>query len=57
MYLFFENGDFVEIKGTEIMNFSINLYDKLIKSHKGYNPVIESGYFKFKISNKPLLFH
>lgn len=52
MYLFFENGDFVEIKGAEIMNFSVNLYDKLIKSHKGYNPVIESGYFKFKISNK-----
>ncbi len=53
MYLFFENGDFLEIKSSEIFNFSINVYDKLIRSHKGYNPVVESGYFKLKICNKP----
>lgn len=53
MYIFFENGDFLEIKGSEIFNFSINVYDKLIRSHQGYNPVIESGYFKLKICNKP----
>ncbi len=52
MYIFFENGDFLEIKGSEIFNFSINIYDKLIRSRKGYNPVIESGYFKLKICNK-----
>lgn len=53
MYIFFENGDFLEIDGSEIIDFSINTYDKLIRSHKGYNPVVESGYFKLKISNKP----
>lgn len=53
MYLFFENGDFLEIKNSEIINFSINVYDKLIRSHDGYNPVIESGYFKLKICDKP----
>lgn len=53
MYVFFENGDFLEIKGSEIINFSINVYDKLIRSHKGYNPVVASGYFKLKICNKP----
>lgn len=52
MYIFFENGDFLEIKGSEIFNFSINVYDKLIRSHKGYNPVVESGFFKLKICNK-----
>lgn len=34
MYLFFENGDFLEIKSYEIFNFSIKVYDKLIRSHK-----------------------
>lgn len=57
MYLFFENGDFLEIKGSEIFNFSINVYDKLIRSYKGYNPVIESGYFKLKICNKHAFTH
>lgn len=46
MYIFFENGDFLEIKGSEIVNFSISVYDKLIRSHEGYNPVVESGYCK-----------
>lgn len=51
MYIFFENGDFLEIKNSEISDFSINVYDKLIRSHKGYNPVIESGFLKLKISS------
>lgn len=53
MYIFFENGDFLEIKGSEIVNFSISVYDRLIRSHEGYNPVVESGHFKLKICNKP----
>lgn len=53
MYIFFDNGDFLEIKGSEIVNYSIKVYDKLIKSHQGFNPVIESGYLKLKICNKP----
>lgn len=55
MYVFFENGDYVEIKGSEIVNLSINTYDKLIRSYKGYNPIAESGYIKFKISDKRAL--
>lgn len=53
LYIFFDNGDFLEIKSSEIVNFSINVYDKLIRSHQGFNPVIESGYLKLKICNKP----
>ena len=52
LYLFFENGDFVEVKGSEIVNLNINTYDKLIRSHNGYNPVAESGCIKLKICNK-----
>ena len=52
LYLFFENGDYLQIKNAEIINFSFNVYDKLIKSHKGYNPVVESGFLKLKICGK-----
>ena len=55
LYLFFENGDFLEIEGAEVVDFSINVYDKLIRSYQGYNPVVESGYLKLAISDKPAL--
>lgn len=54
-YLFFDNGDYVEVKASEIINLSINTYDRLIKSHRGFNPVIQSGYIKLKICNKSVL--
>ena len=52
IYLTFENGDFLQIKSSEIINLSINVYDRLIRSHRGYNPVVESGFLKLKICNK-----
>ena len=59
MYVFFDNGDYLEIKGIEIVDFSINsLYDKLVWRERGFCPVVESGYFKFKIcNNKPAFTH
>lgn len=52
MYLFFDNGDFLEIKYTEIIDFSFRVYDKLVRSYQGYNPVAKSGYVKLRICNK-----
>lgn len=52
LLIFFENGDFVEVRGAEIINFSVNTYDKLVRSYKGYNPVAQSGYIKLKICKK-----
>lgn len=55
IYLFFENGDMLEIKDNEVVDFKVNVYDKLLRSHKGFNPVVESGFLKLKISNKSVL--
>lgn len=57
LYIFFDNGDYLQIKCAEIINISINVYDKLIRSHHGFNPVVESGYLKLKICNKPAFTH
>jgi len=53
MYVFFDNGDYLDIKGVEIVDLSVKVYDKLIRRGRGFCPVVESGYFKFKICNKP----
>jgi len=50
MYLFFDNGDYVSLDGREVVDIKINLYDRLIWSEQGVNPVVESGYIKFKIN-------
>jgi hypothetical protein len=52
LYLFFDNGDFLTIKNPEIMDISINVYDRLIRSHQGFNPVASSGYLKLRIIDK-----
>lgn len=52
MYMFFDNGDYLSIKGMEIADISINVYDKLIWHNKGVSPVGESGFIKLKVLNK-----
>ena len=52
MYMFFDNGDYLIVKGMEIVDISINVYDKLIWHGQGVSPVAESGFIKLKVINK-----
>lgn len=52
LYLVFDNGDFVELGGSIIASLSINVADRLIKSHHGFNFVVSNGYIKFDVANK-----
>lgn len=56
MYIFFENGDFLEIAGSEIYDLQINTYDKLVREGRGVSPVAEKGYIKLKICDKASFF-
>ncbi|MBD5101015.1 MAG: hypothetical protein HDT29_07220 [Clostridiales bacterium] len=51
LYLFFENGDYLSIDGSELIDLSFNVYDKLVRHDNGYCAVAESGYLKLKIKN------
>lgn len=48
--LSFDNGDCLEVSSGDILEFSINAYDRLIRSCGGFNPVVESGCLRFKIN-------
>lgn len=52
LYLFFENGDYLSIDGSELIDLSFNVYDKLVRHNKGCCAVAESGYLKLKIINR-----
>lgn len=52
MYIFFENGDFISIKGIEVINISVNVYDNLVRHSNGVSPVASDGFIKLKIANK-----
>ncbi len=53
MEIFFENGDYVTIKGSEIVSVSnFEFYDKLVFKEKGFEPVAGKGEIKLKICNK-----
>lgn len=49
LYVFFENGDFLSLGGSELVEYSIKLYDKLVMRRRGYCSVAESGFIKLKI--------
>ena len=51
MYLFFDNGDYVSIGGEEIVDLSVNVYDKLVWHGKGVSPVAAGGFVKLKVGN------
>lgn len=55
MNVFFDNGDYLPISGTEVVDISIQLYDRLILGDGYYNafcPVVESGFMKLKLTKK-----
>lgn len=52
LLLVFDNGDYLEIKGSELINLKINTYDRLVKNNKGFCSVAQSGFLKLNICNK-----
>ena len=50
--IFFNNGDYCEIRNGEIVDCKLNCYDKLVQEDQTYAPVIESGFIKLHIVNK-----
>lgn len=52
MYVFFENGDYITIDGSELLNISVNVYDKLIRHNNGFCALAESGCIELKIKER-----
>jgi hypothetical protein len=52
MYVFFDNGDYVQIQGEEILDLSIKLYDRLVLEHSGICFVAANGFMKLKLISK-----
>jgi len=46
--VFFRNGDYFELSGSEIVDINLQFYDTLIANEKGFSPVVKSGYIKCK---------
>ena len=49
IYLYFDNGDYLSLYGSEIADVRLKLYDRLIWGGRGACPVAQSGYIKLKI--------
>lgn len=47
---FFRNGDFFNVRGKEIVEYSLQFYDSLYFKNNCFYPVVRSGYFKLKLS-------
>lgn len=52
MYLFFDNGDYFSLHGSEVVDMKLNLYDRLIWGERGVCPVVESGYIKLDVKKR-----
>ncbi len=52
MNIFFRNGDFFVLSGSEIVDISVRFYDNLIFFNDGWSPVAESGFIKLKLKSK-----
>ena len=52
--VFFKNGDFFEIRKNEIVEVSLNFYDKLIWNFQEASLVAESGFVKLRIQDGKL---
>lgn len=50
MYVLFDNGDYISINGSEVIDLKISLYDRLVWNEQGVCPVAESGFIKLKIN-------
>ena len=54
--IFFDNGDFLPISSSEIVDISVNLYDELVLGQDYWNSfcsVVQSGFLKLKVDKKP----
>ena len=51
----FDNHESLALRGSELIEYKVNMYDKLIATDEGIHPFAESGYFKFKIGKYPPL--
>lgn len=49
LYVFFENGDYLSLNSSELAEYFVNLYDKLVRRRMGYCAIAESGFIKLKI--------
>lgn len=49
MYMFFDNDDYVSVNGSEVVDMSVKVCDKLVRHDDGVSPVAESGFIKLKI--------
>lgn len=52
LYVFFDNGDYISLCGAELTEYSVNLYDKLVRHGNGFCPVAESGFIQLKIQKR-----
>lgn len=52
MYLFFDNGDYFSLHGSEVIDLKLNLYDRLVWGERGICPVVESGYIKLDVKKR-----
>lgn len=52
LYVFFENGDYISLDGSELVAISVDVYDKLARHSDGFSAVAESGYIELKISER-----
>jgi len=48
-YLFFKNGDYLEIRKNELIDVQISLYDELIQTPKGFSPRGAAGTVRLRI--------
>lgn len=53
--IFFDNGDYINLEPQEIIDVSLNTYDKLVYDKKGISPVASKGYIKLKIAPQKVL--
>ena len=49
-YLFFDNGDYITLNKSEIVDFKFEFYDKMVWFDTSITPVAKSGFIKLKIS-------
>lgn len=52
MYLFFDNGDYFSLHGSEVVDLKLNLYDRLVWGERAICPVVESGYIKLDVKKR-----
>ena len=49
-HIYFDNGDYISLRSSEIVDYNIELYDKMILFKDVPTPVVKRGYIKLNIS-------